>query len=102
MSKREIVLVVEDVSEDSVLPRITCMQHAFLRVVEAHPGINANRAAGAIGCSYSTAFDSVRKFVRLGFVIRLENPYLRQSKGIPLFVTDSGRRHLKVLQEAGL
>ena len=102
MSKTEVVLVLEDVSDDDSMPRITLVQHAFLRMIEAHPGINANRAAGVIGCSYSTAFDSVRTLVRLGFIIRLENPYIRQSKGIPLFVTAVGRRHLKVLQEAGL
>ena len=102
MSKTEIVLVLEDGSEDKPLPRITWMQYTLLHLISLRPGICAYRASVMLGRTYSSVYGSVWTLVRLGFVERQKDPYLLQSKGIPLFVTDAGLRHLKVLEEAGI
>ena len=101
MSKREIVLVLEEVLEDKPLPRITWMQYTLLHHISLSPGICTYRASQELGRTYSTGYGSVKTLVRLGFLEREINPYLYQSKGIPLFATDSGLQHLKILLEAG-
>ena len=107
MSKREIVLVLEETFEDTVepetpLPRITGMQYAFLQMIARNPGICTNRAGKILGREHSSSYNAVKALVRMELVYRLENPLLSSSTGIPLFLTPTGQHLLTVFQEAGL